>query len=162
MKKDEYRLMTDALQVGIAPCPARAITVVFDTTFITPGRIIYLPLPEAVRLMRMMARTIRWQAGIGKAVPDTFVNRWMPALVARYVISTLPMLASDLSLIQRAVEAEIYRLTSPRHAHAKDPEIFRLMIRFCSVVRRTRVLVSRLVQEQESWHSAKEATSERD
>ncbi|HAY0341057.1 TPA: hypothetical protein JS305_005103, partial [Escherichia coli] len=90
MKKDEYRLMTDALRVGIAPCPARAITVVFDTTFITPGRIIYLPLPEAVRLMRMMARTVRWQAGIGKAVPDTFVNRWMPALVARYVISTLP------------------------------------------------------------------------
>lgn len=141
--------MTDALRMGIAPCPARAITVVFDTTFITPGRIIYLPLPEAVRLMRMMARTIRWQTGIGKAVPDTFVNRWMPGLVARCVISTLPMLASDLSLIQRTAESESYRLAFLRHARHEDKEMRRLLSLFAFSVRRTRVLVNRMMQTQE-------------
>ncbi|MDZ9279050.1 hypothetical protein SNB56_04680, partial [Escherichia coli] len=67
MKKYEYMLMKEALRAGLAPCPVSVEAVVGNTIFRTlrnrisvkmihqPPKstsMIYLPLPEAIKLMR--------------------------------------------------------------------------------------------------------------
>ncbi|SJK33346.1 Uncharacterised protein [Shigella sonnei] len=164
MKKYEYMLMKEALWAGLAPCPVSVEAVVGNTIFRTlrnrvsvkmvhqPPKstsMIYLPLPEAIKLMRSLKFAIWMQTQINKAVQNTFVKRLIPELAARCAKCTRPALQFDLSLIQQATEAELYRLSPIRDAHTEASEMFRLMFQFNFAVRRTRVQVNRMMQEQE-------------
>lgn len=164
MKKDEYLFMTNALRVGMAPCPISVESVVGSTMFRTlrnrisvkmihplpkTASMIYLPLPDAIRLMRSLAFALRMQVRLNKAVQNTFVKRLMPELAARCAKCTRPALHFDLSLIQRAAESEFYRLAFIRHARHEDKEMRRLLNLFVFSVRRTRVQVNRMMQAQE-------------
>ncbi|HFS3073029.1 TPA: hypothetical protein ACHYLI_003980 [Escherichia coli] len=119
MKKYEYILMKEALRVGLAPCPVSVEAVVGNTIFRTlrnrvsvkmihqpPNSIsmIYLPLPEAIKLMRSLKFAIWMQTQLNKAVQNTFVKKLMPELAARCAKCTRPALQFDLSLIQQATE----------------------------------------------------------
>lgn len=164
MKKDEYLFMTNALRVGMAPCPISVESVVGSTMFRTlrnrisvkmihplpkTASMIYLPLPDAIRLMRSLAFALRMQVRLNKAVQNTFVKRLMPELAARCAKCTRPALHFDLSLIQRAAESEFYRLAFIRHARHEDKEMRRLLNLFVFSVRRMRVLVNRMMQTQD-------------
>ena len=164
MKKYEYMLMKEALRAGLAPCPVSVEAVVGNTIFRTlrnrvsvkmihqPPKstsMIYLPLPEAIKLMRSLKFAIWMQTQLNKAVQNTFVKKLMPELAARCAKCTRPALQFDLSLIQQATEAELYRLSPLCDAHTEASEMFRLMFQFNFAVRRTRVQVNRMMQAQE-------------
>ncbi|MEF7185277.1 hypothetical protein U9Y98_23620, partial [Escherichia coli] len=108
-----------------------------------------LPLPEAIKLMRSLKFAIWMQTQLNKAVQNTFVKKLMPELAARSAKCTRPALQFDLSLIQQATEAELYRLSPLHDAHTEASEMFRLMFQFNFAVRRTRIQVNRMMQAQE-------------
>ncbi|HBD0241607.1 TPA: hypothetical protein KGE79_005032, partial [Escherichia coli] len=105
MKKYEYMLMKEALRAGLAPCPVSVEAVVGNTIFRTlrnrvsvkmihqPPKstsMIYLPLPEAIKLMRSLKFAIWMQTQLNKAVQNTFVKRLIPELAARCAKCTRP------------------------------------------------------------------------
>ncbi|MEB7738444.1 hypothetical protein NGB58_04005 [Escherichia coli] len=172
MKKDEYMFMKNALRAGFAPCPNRLDVVVCKTLLQSlrnrvsvkaeislPESInmFYLPLPEAVRFMHTLARAVRWQIRISKAVRSTFMMRLAPGAGAKYVTRISPSLASLLSSIQQTAESVWLDALPTCSSSQEETELHRLQGDFLSAVRRTRVLTTRLMQVQAEFAQCREA-----
>ena len=159
MKKYEYMFMKNALRAGFAPCPNRLDVVVCKTLLQSlrnrvsvkaeislPESInmFYLPPQEAVRFMHTLARAVRWQIRISKAVRSTFMMRLAPGAGAKYVTR----ISSLLSSIQQAAESVWLDALPTCSSSQEETELHRLQGDFLSAVRRTRVLTTRLMQVQ--------------
>ncbi|MXF04505.1 hypothetical protein [Escherichia coli] len=175
MKKDEYTFMKNALRAGFAPCP-NGLDAVVCRTFLRslrnrvsvnaefqlpePIKLFYLELPDAVQFMHTLARAVRWQIRISKALTSTFMMRLAPGAGAKYVTRVSPSLTALLSAIQQATETAWQETLPTGFFDQRRTELHPLLGDFLSAVRRTHVLAARLMQIQAEFaqHKEKEAS----